>query len=136
METVKVVQFFITEVEWIYTFTCKKLTYIWDNDRGEYLKLVGLDKDVTTSNLHQSPGLNAVQQSMRRGIYGANEIVVPVKGFLTLLALEVLNPFYVFQLFSFCLWIYDDYYYYALVILSMSVCGIIMAVLQTRKVRQ
>lgn len=71
---------------------------------------------------------------MRRGVYGNNEIVVPVKGFFTLLGLEVLNPFYVFQLFSFCLWISDDYVYYAMVILTMSACGIVMAVLQTRRV--
>ena len=70
----------------------------------------------------------------RRSVYGNNEIVVPVKGILTLLCLEVLNPFYVFQLFSFCLWIADDYVYYAMVILTMSGFGVAMAVLQTRRV--
>ncbi|XP_008206786.1 cation-transporting ATPase 13A2 isoform X2 [Nasonia vitripennis] len=121
------------ETQCIYTFTCKKLIYIWDSERCEYLKLRGLDTGVLNATLHQSTGLNAAQQSMRRGVYGNNEIVVPVKGFLTLLGLEVLNPFYVFQLFSFCLWISDDYVYYAMVILTMSACGIVMAVLQTRR---
>jgi len=67
-------------------------------------------------------------------VYGKNEIVVPVKCIFTLLCLEVLNPFYVFQLFSFSLWIADDYYYYAMVIITMSAAGIIMAVFQTRRV--
>lgn len=70
----------------------------------------------------------------RRNVYGNNEIVIPVKSIFTLLCLEVLNPFYVFQLFSFCLWIADDYYYYAMVILAMSSAGIMMAVFQTRRV--
>ena len=70
----------------------------------------------------------------RRIVYGNNEIIVPIHGVIKLLFLEVLNPFYVFQLFSFCLWFADDYMYYALAILAMSVFGIVMAVLQTRKV--
>ncbi|XP_011495006.1 PREDICTED: probable cation-transporting ATPase 13A3 [Ceratosolen solmsi marchali] len=121
------------EVQWMHIFTCKKLIYVWDTEKCEYLKLRGLDTRVLSSTLHQTPELSAKQQSMRRGVYGNNEIVVPVKGFLTLLGLEVLNPFYVFQLFSFCLWISDDYVYYAMVILCMSACGVIMAVLQTRR---
>ncbi|XP_014236851.1 cation-transporting ATPase 13A2 isoform X1 [Trichogramma pretiosum] len=121
------------EVPWMYAFTCKKLTYIWEADRGEYMKLRGLDTGVVTSSLHQMSGLSAAQQFMRRGVYGANEIVVPVSSLLTLILLEVLNPFYVFQIFSFALWISDNYIYYALVILSMSVCGVIMASVQTRR---
>jgi hypothetical protein len=70
----------------------------------------------------------------RRVVYGSNEMIVPIYGIVTLLFLEVLNPFYVFQLLSFCLWFADDYMYYALAILTMSVFGIVMAVLQTRRV--
>lgn len=121
------------QVPSIVVFSCKKLTYVWDPERSEFLKLRGLDADVLTSTLHQLPGLNNQEQYMRRSVYGNNEIVIPVKSILTLLCLEVLNPFYVFQLFSFCLWVADDYYYYAMVILAMSSVGIIMAVFQTRR---
>jgi magnesium-transporting ATPase (P-type) len=72
----------------------------------------------------------------RRLVYGSNEISVPIQTVVTLLFLEVLNPFYVFQLFSFCLWFADNYMYYALAILAMSVFGIVMAVIQTRKVSE
>lgn len=121
------------QVPSITIFNCKKLTYVWDPERSEFLKLRGLDTDVLTSTLHQAQGLSSQEQYMRRNIYGNNEIVIPVKSILTLLCLEVLNPFYVFQLFSFCLWVADDYYYYAMVILAMSSAGIIMAVFQTRQ---
>ncbi|XP_033230085.1 probable cation-transporting ATPase 13A3 isoform X2 [Belonocnema kinseyi] len=117
----------------IITFNCKKVIYVWDTETCEFVKLRGLDSGVLTSTLHQMSGLSSVEQFMRRIVYGNNEIVIPVKGILTLLCLEVLNPFYVFQLFSFCLWIADDYVYYAMVILTMSGFGVSMAVLQTRR---
>lgn len=67
-------------------------------------------------------------------VYGKNEIVVPMKGVMALLFLEVLNPFYVFQFFSFILWFADDYVYYAIAILVMSAISVIMTVIQTRNV--
>lgn len=121
------------QVASIVVFNCKKLTYVWDAERSEFMKLRGLDTGVLTSTLHQTQGLNYHEQHMRRCVYGNNEIVIPVKSILTLLCLEVLNPFYVFQLLSFCLWVADDYYYYAMVIITMSSIGIIMAVFQTRR---
>lgn len=60
--------------------------------------------------------------------------MIPVTGVITLLFLEVLNPFYIFQLFSFCLWFADDYVYYAMAILIMSAFGVIMSIIQTRRV--
>lgn len=66
-------------------------------------------------------------------VYGLNEIFIPLKGVMTLLFLEVLNPFYVFQVFSVCLWFSYSYYYYAVVIILMSIFGISMTILQTRK---
>lgn len=70
----------------------------------------------------------------RRAVYGANEIIVPMRSITALLFLEILNPFYIFQIFSFTLWMVDDYVYYALAILLMSCCSITVAVAQTRRV--
>lgn len=67
-------------------------------------------------------------------MFGKNEIIVPMRGIIALLFLEVLNPFYVFQFFSFALWFADDYIYYAVTILLMSAGSIIMTVIQTRNV--
>jgi cation-transporting ATPase 13A3/4/5 len=52
-----------------------------------------------------------------------------------LLFLEVLNPFYVFQIFSVSLWLSDNYYYYAASIILMSIFGITSTIVQTRQVR-
>lgn len=67
-------------------------------------------------------------------MFGKNEIVVPMRGMIALLFLEVLNPFYVFQFFSFILWFADDYVYYAMAILILSAISIITTVIQTRNV--
>ena len=68
-------------------------------------------------------------------VYGPNDIKVPFHSIGTLLVKEVLNPFYVFQIASVILWLADEYYYYAVAIIVMSLGGITSAVYQTRKVR-
>lgn len=83
--------------------------------------------------LHQSKGLDVQTQRSRQLVYGLNQIFIPLKSVLTLLFLEVLNPYYVFQIFSVILWFSNAYYQYAVVIVLMSVFGITMSIIQTRK---
>lgn len=49
-------------------------------------------------------------------------------------SLQVLNPFYIFQLFSVILWCTDTYYYYASAIVLMSVISIITSLYTVKKV--
>ena len=53
--------------------------------------------------------------------YGGCNIQVPIKSIPELLINEVLNPFYLFQIFSMALWFWDGYIYYACCILVISV---------------
>jgi len=53
-----------------------------------------------------------------------------------LLVKEVLNPFYIFQVFSVCLWFSDEYYYYAATIVILSTGGVVLSIFQTRKVKR
>lgn len=46
-------------------FDCKKQRYIWDEEKGEFFKLAGLDSHVSTSTLHKQIGLNKTQQFLR-----------------------------------------------------------------------
>ncbi|KAJ8958055.1 hypothetical protein NQ318_002065 [Aromia moschata] len=132
-------------------FSCKKVIYIWDNEKLEFVKLVGLDKGVSCDTFHKYKALSSSEQFMRyanlfkiqppdeqdlnfrRLVYGPNNIVVKELSVCTLLCLEVLNPFYIFQILSFILWFADDYYYYAATIMTMAMGGIAMSVMQTRK---
>lgn len=51
-----------------------------------------------------------------------------------LLLHQVLNPFYIFQLFSVILWSAEDYYYYATAIVIMSVISIATSLYTIKKV--
>lgn len=64
-------------------------------------------------------------------VFGNNQIDIHMKSWITLLFLEALNPFYVFQVFSVLLWFAYNYYYYACVIIFMTSFGIIMSIRQT-----
>ncbi|XP_071454972.1 polyamine-transporting ATPase 13A3-like [Hetaerina americana] len=121
------------EVEAVRAFRCKKLMYVWDAEQEEFIRLTGLDGGMSPTALHCHSGLSFKEQCLRRVVYGLNEIAVPVHSVVALLFLEVLNPFYVFQIFSFCLWFADGYIYYALAIFIMSAASITLTIIQTRK---
>lgn len=53
---------------------------------------------------------------------------------MTLLVLEALTPFYIFQLSSLVVWFAELYFYYAIAIIIMSAVGIVTSIVQTRKV--
>jgi cation-transporting ATPase 13A2 len=57
--------------------------------------------------------------------YGKSNIEVPMKSTMAILTDEVLNPFYIFQIFSMTLWFWDGYRYYASCILVISVASAI-----------
>ncbi|XP_039307222.1 probable cation-transporting ATPase 13A3 isoform X2 [Solenopsis invicta] len=87
------------------------------------------------SDLHvsRSNGLSKEEQLLRRIVYGNNDIVVPFQSIGVLLLLEVLNPFYVFQVFTLSVWFADSYLYYPIAIILMSLFGITSSIVQTRK---
>lgn len=114
-------------------FKCKQLRYVWDETLLTFVKLRGLDIDVPAILFHQLRGLDKKNQRARQLVYGLNQIYIPIKSVFELLFLEVLNPYYVFQVFSVCLWFSYDYYYYATVIVLMSAFGITMSIVQTKK---
>ena len=60
---------------------------------------------------------------------------MPVQSIMTLILLEVFNPFYVFQLFTIGVWLAEPYYYYCIAVVLMSTFGVATSVIQTKKVR-
>ncbi|XP_066593645.1 polyamine-transporting ATPase 13A3-like isoform X2 [Prorops nasuta] len=116
-------------------FWCKKQCYVWDVTQNVFSRLVGFDKYRICSELHMGngQGLTKQEQLLRRIVYGNNEIVIPVQDVLLLLVLEFLNPFYIFQIFTLCVWLAEGYYYYTAAIICMSLFGTASSVIQTRK---
>ncbi|CAM1327394.1 Uncharacterised protein g9500 [Pycnogonum litorale] len=120
-------------VESIRYFKCKKSMYIWHAETCTFERLTGIERGVVCSYFHQQSGLSSEQQKWRRDLYSDNTIVVPVHSIIKLLFLEVLNPFYVFQVFSVSLWYSDEYEKYATVIVLMSVISITVSIIQIRR---
>lgn len=110
------------------------IRYIWISKKGAFCKASVLSEGWTCADLHgQQQGLSRADQSTRKQIFGANIIDVPVKSYLQLLFEEVLNPFYIFQVFSIILWMSDGYVYYAACIFIISLISIGVSLYETRK---
>ncbi|KAM9116106.1 polyamine-transporting ATPase 13A2 isoform 1-T1 [Pangshura tecta] len=108
--------------------------YVWIERRQAFCKVSVLDDGWTCADIHLSrSGLSQQDHSTRRKVYGPNLIDVPVKSYLRLLVDEVLNPFYIFQVFSIILWLCDTYYYYAACIFVISAVSIGLSLYETRK---
>lgn len=67
-------------------------------------------------------------------LYGQNVIEVAVKSYWELFRSEIINPFYLFQIFSITLWCLDEYYYYSGCVFFLSGVSIFSSLYETRKV--
>lgn len=128
------VQLYEEEKTLLRYYLCEGLRYIWLNRKGAFCRVSVLSEDLTCKDLHNfQNGLSPLEQTLRKRLYGINLIDVPVKSYMKLLVEEVLNPFYVFQVFSVILWIVDQYYFYALIIVFISFISICVSLYETRK---
>ncbi|KAM8862971.1 polyamine-transporting ATPase 13A2 [Spinachia spinachia] len=110
------------------------LRYIWLAKKGSFCRVSVLNENWTCKDLHGfQKGLSPLEQSVRKQMYGPNLIDVPVKPYVQLLFEEVLNPFYVFQVFSITLWLVDHYYFYAICIFIISILSIGISLHEIRK---
>lgn len=66
-------------------------------------------------------------------IYGQNTLHIEVKNALVLLFTEVLNPFYLFQIFSVVVWMIELYWIYSISILITSSLAALLELYETRK---
>ncbi|XP_021392483.2 putative cation-transporting ATPase 13A4 [Lonchura striata] len=117
------------------TIQVQKIRYVWNVYAKQFQKIGVLEDHYNCSAIHDKfgSGLTCNEQNVRRVICGPNTIAVPVIPIWKLLIKEVLNPFYVFQLFSVCLWFAEDYMEYASAIIFMSLLSIFLTIYDLRK---
>ncbi|NWV38097.1 AT134 ATPase, partial [Grantiella picta] len=117
------------------TIQVQKIRYVWNIYAKQFQKAGVLEDHHSCSAIHDKfgSGLTCNEQNVRRVICGPNTIDVPVIPIWKLLIKEVLNPFYVFQLFSVCLWFAEDYMEYASAIIIMSLLSIFLTVYDLRQ---
>lgn len=115
-------------------FENKKVRYIWDDKINNFVKLRGLDKNVSFSQLQKmTQGLSKSEQMRQIKLFGENTIKIEVQSYFRIMVEEVIGPFYIFQVFSCLLWFVDDYVHYAACIVIMSAASLISSVIQIRR---
>eukprot|EP00062_Callorhinchus_milii_P016845 gi/632968589/ref/XP_007900609.1/ PREDICTED: probable cation-transporting ATPase 13A3 isoform X2 [Callorhinchus milii] len=116
-------------------FVHQSITYFWNDFSQNFKDLKGLTEGVSWSVIHDyhGKGLSKELQNYRKLFFGVNEVEVKVPSVFKLLIKEVLNPFYVFQLFSVILWYFESYYYYAVAIVVMSFISIVTSLHTVKK---
>ncbi|XP_069753130.1 polyamine-transporting ATPase 13A3 isoform X2 [Narcine bancroftii] len=116
-------------------FEHHNVKYFWNNVLQNFKVLKELTEGISWSAIHthHSKGLNKDLEEYRKLIFGSNEVKVKVPSVFELLFNEVLNPFYIFQLFSITVWMFEGYYYYAVAIIIMSIISIVTSLHTVRK---
>uniref|UniRef100_A0A672RS67 ATPase 13A3 n=1 Tax=Sinocyclocheilus grahami TaxID=75366 RepID=A0A672RS67_SINGR len=98
-------------------FTLHSTKYFWNDTIQNFEVLTGLeDLSMTCSSIHSKHSVGT-------------ETCLN----LSLSLSQVLNPFYIFQLFSVILWCTDEYYYYAMAIVIMSFISIATSLYTIKK---
>ncbi|KAI1713225.1 e1-E2 ATPase domain-containing protein [Ditylenchus destructor] len=116
----------------------RKIRFFWHPKYSRFVTFNDLEKEISIRDIHShseccKSGISSEEAQERRIFYGSNRIDVELTPILTLLFREVLNPFYIFQLLSLILWVYQHYYYFSAVIGGMSLAAIVLDVSQIRK---
>ncbi|XP_077204101.1 putative cation-transporting ATPase 13A4 isoform X2 [Paroedura picta] len=112
----------------------QKIRYAWDLAANCFQKVGVLEDSHTCADVHAKfgSGLASKEREVRKLICGPNTIDVEITPIWKLLVTEVLHPFYVFQLFSVCLWLAEDYIEYSVAIVLMSLLSVALTVYDLR----
>ncbi|XP_073986306.1 polyamine-transporting ATPase 13A3-like isoform X2 [Rhodnius prolixus] len=112
----------------------KKLRYLWIEEKETFIKLAGIDNGTVNEDFYKySDGYSELQQQLKQVVYGLNEINVPISTIPALVLLDLLTPFFVFQIYSLAVWLNENYYYYAIAIIIMTIFGTASSVIQTHQ---
>lgn len=109
-------------------FTYHCMTFIFNPFTGLFV-----ENTAWKPSRNIAAGLTESQHLERQIFFGKNLIDIPEKSTLGILGDEILNPFYIFQIFSIILWCFENYYYYAACIFIITSISSIISLLQTRK---
>lgn len=77
-------------------------------------------------------GLYSSVYFQRLDFFNRNSLVIEEKSIFRLFKDELTHPFYVFQIFSITLWMFDSYYYYASCIFLISLFSISNSIFETK----
>ncbi|KAG8195088.1 hypothetical protein JTE90_029667 [Oedothorax gibbosus] len=99
-------------------FHNKKIKYIWDEHKGKFIRVEGLEVKGCSGFHALSEGLNTTEAVFRLQHFGKNSIFVEVQPILKLVLREIRSPFYIYQIFIVAVWMIQLYYQFAICIQS------------------
>ncbi|XP_043329287.1 probable cation-transporting ATPase 13A5 isoform X1 [Cervus canadensis] len=113
----------------------QKIRYVWNNSEKKFQKVGLLEDSNSCYDIHHTFGLGLTteEQEIRRLVCGPNAIEVEIQPIWKLLVKQVLNPFYVFQVFTLTLWLCQGYIEYSVAIIILSVLSIALSVYDLRQ---
>ena len=115
-------------------FTYKLYKYIYIPSTGNFSSLNQKIK-TTFNKIHKklSKGLNEKEIEFQRKLHGICDLQIEIKSFIHILVLELTDPFYIFQIGSVILWLFDEYVAYACVIIFATTSSLLISTYETRQ---
>ena len=120
-----------------YSFDYQSIRFVFLESQGMFL---GLDcsevhEELALWNVDPDQGLaDREEAQVRAGIFGPNLVDIQEKSSLIILIDEILHPFFVFQMLSIVLWLYEQYYYYSVCIILINIVSIGASLIETKRV--
>ncbi|OQS03152.1 P-type ATPase (P-ATPase) Superfamily, partial [Thraustotheca clavata] len=107
-------------------FEYRKNRYLYDKELREFHRLSASIADMTLkeAQLRLNQGYDDGMVTILGDVFGLNVIDLGVLPVHVVLLHKIFHPFYIFQVVSVGLWIIEQYYTYALLILAMSIVSV------------
>ncbi|KZS08802.1 putative Cation-transporting ATPase 13A2 [Daphnia magna] len=120
-------------VPYLRFFVHQHVKYLWSKRYQRFQMLTGIEQGIQLCDFHTFEGQSVQVQEAKLQLHGFNTMSVDVKSYWRLLIDEVLNPFYLFEIFSCVVWTVDDYIYYAACIFVVSIVSVGIALYEIRR---
>ncbi len=117
----------------ILTMDYRRNRFIMDFESSTFVPLHELLQLCMPNVKDNMKGLTSEMHAQIKCLMGANALEIDKKSRLVIFFEEVVHPFNIFQLASFAVWIFENYYLYAMAILIMSVSSILITVYETKQ---
>ncbi|KAL4457986.1 hypothetical protein ABPG75_012851 [Micractinium tetrahymenae] len=122
-------------------FRCGR--YLYHHGQATFLPVPAMPDDfaatlrgVAGSRNIKGQLMDDFDRSERRTLYGANELVIPVKSVPVLMGEEMIHPFFIFQYASVAIWCAQAYYSYSLIIVGITLFSIVTNVVSAYQYRR
>ena len=115
-------------------FTFKLFKYIYNSSLDTF-SAINSEISTTYNKIHRSctQGLSIEEVNFQKTIFGLCDLHIEVSSFIKLLIMEFTDPFYIFQIFSVFLWMFNNYQVYASLIIVTTAISLLVSTYETRK---